>query len=485
MNAPLPTQNTPSGGTERSAPRYSKGPNLVDRIKSKLSLDKYLEPIMELKKGGKGELVGKCNMHDDKTASLHVNTELGVYHCKGCGESGNVIQMHAFIHNLSYEDAKKDLGRQLGVYTDKVLDNGEAILARAANLYAGQLQRKENALEYLKSRGLNQDTIERFGIGFCWGREYMDLTPKQQDMALQAGLMKEDSKKSWLAGRIVFPVREKNGRIVGFGGRLVPSDNYVPTGPKYMNTPETAYFKKSELLYGLYEASGGISRAGRAIVVEGYMDVAMLHQTGVNNAVAAMGAQATENAFKLLWSVTKNIVFCLDGDKAGVTGGMRSVMAAAPTMPDGGMISIATMPAGVDPDEYVIEHGQSAFDAHCDQAVPLAKYLMDSKVNDFDLASPEGRAGLIKAAQELGATFNSAPIVAEQLEEEARALCASALVESTLRRMELPAVLDQRDVEMAIGLLQKLVSDVPRQTGRERIAAIRRQTLSARRPAGA
>lgn len=469
-----------TAGPRSATPRNDLGPTLVDRIKQALPLAQYVSQFTELKPAGKGEMVGKCMQHEDNTASFHVNTEKQVYHCKGCGATGNVITLFGFINDLAPSEAKITLGKQLGVFKERTLDTGEALLSNAARLYADQLKRKANALAYLESRGLTHSTIERFGVGFCWGREYMELKPEQQNLAASAGLMRAETKKSWLAGRITFPVRDRAGRVVGFGGRLVPSDDYVAHGPKYMNTPETAYFKKSDLLYGLYESTQGIGRAGCAIVVEGYMDVLIQHQNGVDNTVAVMGAQSSENAFKQLWQVTKHIIFCLDGDTAGEKGALRSVMAAAPTMTDGCMISIATMPVGVDPDEYTLEHGAEAFKALCAQGVPLAKYLMAKRVEEFDLSAAEGRAGLIAAAREIGATFSGAPLVGEQLEEEARAICAAALVEAVLRKIELPQMLDQREVEMAAQMLTRLVPDVPRQSGRERIAQIRRQAIERR-----
>ena len=463
-----------------SASRNHSGPTLVDRIKQALPLAQYASQHMELKDAGKGELVGKCPMHEDDSPSFHISKDKGLYHCKGCGQAGNVIQLFAFLNDLPYSEAKMTLGKQLGVFAERALDTGEAMLANAARTYTEQLQKKANALSYLESRGLTRSTLERFGVGFCWGREYMALKPEQQTLASSAGLMREENKKSWMAGRITFPVRDRSGRVVSFGGRLVPSDDYVPHGPKYMNSPETAYFKKSELLYGLYEASAGIGRAGSAIVVEGYMDVLMLHQAGLDNAVAVMGAQSSENAFKQLWQVTRKVVFCLDGDEAGKAGALRSVKAAAPTMEDGCEIRIVTLPAGQDPDEYVLEHGEKAFRAMCEEGVPLAKYLMQARIQEFDLSGAEGRAGLIKAAQEIGAAFQSAPLVAQQLEEEARAICAAALVEATLRKMELPREIDRREVQMAIAMLERLMPETPKQNGRDLINSIRRRATSAR-----
>lgn len=457
--------------------RKDSGPSLVDRIKDRRTLVDYVSRFTELKKAGKEELVGKCPMHEDKSASFHVSPSKQLYHCKGCGRGGNVIQFYAFMNDLGNSEAKIALGKELGVYNERALDGGESLLVSTARLYIDQLKRKDNALQYLKSRGLSSEIIEKFGVGFCWGREVEKLPPELQKVAVGAGIAREEDLKSYMAGRITFPVRDRSGRVAGFGGRLVPSDDYVPRGPKYKNSPESPYFKKSELLYGLYEATHGISRAGFAIAVEGYMDVLGLHQASVNNAVAVMGASTSEAAFKQLWQMTKRVVFCLDPDMAGQSGALRSVMVAAPTMQDGCEISIATLPPGKDPDEYVLENGPDAFLALCAQGIPLAKYLMQQKMHDFDLSTAEGRSKLLVEADAAAGVFASAPYIGQQIMEEARTLCAGSIVEATLRKIELPKELDQREVELAISMLQRLMPQVPRQQGKELIAHIRKTSM--------
>lgn len=450
---------------------------LVERIKDKLSLTDYAARFMELKPAGKGEVVGLCPMHDEKSPSFHINTEKQIYHCKGCGQSGNVIQLFAFMNGLSPMDGKVALGKELGVFNERALDSGESLLRSTARLYIDQLGRKDNALQYLKSRGLTEETIEKFGVGFCWGREVERLSPELQKIAVSAGIAREEDKKGFMAGRITFPIRDRAGRVVGFGGRLVPSDDYVAVGPKYKNSPESEYFKKSELLYGLYEAAAGISRAGFAVAVEGYMDVLGLHQAGVENSFAVMGASTSESAFKQIWQMTSHLVYCLDPDMAGQKGTFRSVMAAAPTMHDGCKITIATLPDGLDPDVYVLKYGPEAFQSLIARGVPLSTYLLQQKLHDYDLSTAEGRASLLVAVDEIAGVFPGAPHISQQIKEEARILCASALVEAALRKIQLPAELDQREVELAISMLQRLMPDVPRLQGSERIAQIRKTSM--------
>ena len=430
--APSATRITPAPAQQRQ----DAGPTLVSRIKQRLPLVEYASRHMEMKAspGNSGEFTGKCpdSNHDDSTASFYASSKSDAYHCHGCGISGNVIHLYALFNNMEYTDAKMQLGKELGVFNERALDDSESMLLGAARKYIEQLQRKEDAMGYLTQvRHLTPESIDKFGIGFCWGREYQGMTPHQKKLALDTGLMKEATEKSpekaFMSGRITFPVRDKIGRVVGFGGRLVPSE-FKSFGPKYINSPETALFRKSELLYGAYEAAAGISKSGYAVVLEGYMDVIATHQHGVDNTVAVMGASANEATFANLWSMTKRTVFCLDGDAAGDKGAMRSVLAAAPTMPDGCEIAIARLPAGVDPDEYVHQHGGDVFRKLCETAMPLSRYLMQASSGNFDLSYPEGRAGFMEEAKRVAALFVSAPVVGEQIVAEARAINASGLV---------------------------------------------------------
>lgn len=441
------------------------GPTLVQRIKDKLSVVEYAGRFTELKATGanKAEFNGKCPapQHDDKEPSFYANADNGLFHCHGCGISGNVIQLYAILNGLDPADAKFDLGRELGVFNERVLDNAEAMLAGAARRFHEQLARKDDAMAYLRERGLRQETIDRFNLGFCWGREFLDYREEaQQRIAIETGLAREETGKAYMAGRITFPVRDASGRTVGFGGRLVPSTTFEARGPKYMNGPETEWFKKSELLYGIYEAFAGISRSGFATVVEGYMDVAVLHQEGLDNTVAVMGASANHLAYQSLWSRTKKLVFCLDGDAAGDRGALKSVMEAAPTMEDGCEIAIAKLPAGVDPDQYVLQHGPAAFRSLCERAVPLSRFLMEARSARFDLSYPEGRVAFLEEAKSVASIFAAAPALREQIVAEARAINAASLVDFALEVNGLGEKLEPQAVRDAIALLQRRLAQM-------------------------
>lgn len=446
--------------------RHRDGPTLIERIKEKSDILELARSLTSLRQSpsNKAEYFGKCPepSHDDSRASFCVNSELRVYHCKGCGISGNAVGLYAMIHGMANEDAKFQLARQLGVLHEKRLDGAETMLSRAAGRYIWQLERKEDALKYLREeRKLTDDTIRKFGLGYCWGTEFKELAAEHRKDALDTGLARlqdpnnpESTLRSFMAGRITFPVKNRAGNIVGYAGRLVPG-GFASNGPKYLNSPETPWFHKSELLYGAHEATAGISRAGYALVVEGYMDVVGLHQAGVTNAVAVMGATANEATFENLWSLTRRLVFCLDGDQAGTIGALRSALAAGPTMVDGNEIAIARLPAGQDPDEFVLAHGEDAFRSLCERASPLARFLMEERSVGHDLSYPEGRARFIVDASEVAGIFANAPAVREQIIAEARAINAAALVHVALDMTGIAEELSPKDLRDAIALLQR------------------------------
>lgn len=451
--------------TTTSSQAQAGGPTLMQRIKDKLPMLEYAKRFTPMKESPtkKVEHFGKCPSpsHDDSRASFCVNTELQVFHCKGCGIKGNVVGLYALMNNMAEDDAKFALGRELGVVNERRMDDAESMLSKAAGRYAWQLERKLDAMEYLtKERGLAVETIQRFGLGWCWGTEFKDATPEQRKLAVETGLARQPDPnapdaplRSFLAGRITFPVRDRTGRIVGFAGRLAPSSR--SSGPKYLNTAETQWFHKSELLYGANEASSGIARSGYAAVVEGYMDVIGLHQVGVDNAVAVMGASANEATFKNLWSMTKRVVFCLDGDAAGDAGAMRSSLAAASTMEDGCEIAIARLPAGIDPDEFVLKEGLDAWNQLMDSAMPLARFLMVARSHDHDLGYPEGRARFLADAREVASAFTKAPLVQEQIVGEAKGISAAALVSTALEFSSVPKGITLPEVRAAIALLTR------------------------------
>ena len=467
--ADAPAPSSPPNAA--SVPSRTDGPQptLMQRIKDKLPMVEYASRWTSLKSSpsNKAEHFGKCPSpaHEDSRASFCVNSDLQVFHCKGCGIKGNVVGLYALLNGMSDEDAKFTLGRELGVVNERRKDDTESLLSRQASRYSWQLERKQDALDYLRGpRRLTDETIKKWGLGFCWGTEFKDAEAEVLNLALDAGLVrppnpdKPGPPRSFMAGRITFPVKDRSGRIVGFGGRLVPSDNarFKSNGPKYLNTPETKYFHKSELLFGANEASASISKLGFAVALEGYMDVVVTHQEGATNTVGVMGASANEAAFESLWKLTNRVVFCLDGDAAGAAGAMRSVLAAAPTMEDGCEIAVARLPLGKDPDEYILEHGLDAWNALCTKrSVPLSRFILQERTAGHDLTYPEGRARFLEDAKQVAGLFAKAPTVREQIVAEARAINAAALVDVALDITGLGEGVTPQELRDAIALMQR------------------------------
>ena len=422
---------------------------LISRIKHKLPLLEFVQRFRQMKPAGdkSGEYSGCCinPAHEDKHPSFYVSTEKNVFSCRGCGQGGNVVDAYALIHGMSKEDAKFALAREIGVLNERRPTKEESFLGKMNEQYQWQLVRKLDAMEYLtRERGLTEETIKRFGIGYCWGSEFKDPNDPVIAKALETGVAKKtDGSKgqiyrSFLAGRVTFPIKDRQGNVVAFAGRTYPKPGLPPSeAPKYLNTPEWAQFKKAEMFYGLSEAAAGIAKTRTAIVVEGYLDVAMSHQAGTTNAIAAMGASASEQAFGQLWSMADRVVFCLDGDKAGHEGSIRSLNAAAATLTDGKEVRIATLPDGVDPDKFVMEHGQEAFERLClVESKTLTQYLLADLSKSFKMDTVENRAAFIDAATQAAHQFEHAPMLREQLISRAKGMASVSLVGQLLQEMK-------------------------------------------------
>lgn len=419
---------------------------LISQIKSAKAIDDLIGQYVRLKpaSGGK-ELVGKCNFHDDSTPSLYVNPGEGTYNCRGCGASGNVVHFYAHVNGLDYDEAKMALAKELGLLQERKVSGPQFVLTKTLERYRSALSGCRMAQEYLTNRGISPESVEKFGLGYCWGNEFVKASEAFKEDAKKAGVYSAKSGRSYLGGRLTFPIRNRSGAVIAFAGRKLERATVAEPDawagdegeakkapPKYLNTPETELFHKSEHLYGLYEAKHGVRDQGFAVVVEGYIDVVMLHQYGIDNSVAVMGADANEKAFAGLWAMTDRMVFCLDGDAAGQMGTRRSIQKAAMSMKDGQSIAVAMMPNGMDPDEFVREHGADPFRDRLGNALPLSKYLAQETRARFDLANAEDRAAFVLAMRDAASWFESAPLVAQEIVSEAEAECMAYVIGAAL-----------------------------------------------------
>lgn len=448
---------------DRNAARTgaTSGATLVSQIKDRMPIVDVIGRYVQLKPaaGGK-EFVGQCSFHEDGTASMYVSPGAGAFYCHGCPATGNVIHFVAHMNGVDYDTAKKDMGRELGLLFDKPLDPALRLLDATVDRYRSGLSRSTAAQEYLVTRGISVQSADKFGIGYCWGDEFAKATDEMAQSAVRAGLYSEKSGRSYLGGRITFPIRARDGRVIAFAGRVLErmapasSDPLKKGPPKYLNTPGTEFFNKSEILYGMHEARPGISKSRKAVVVEGYLDVISLHQHGAENVVGVMGANANSKAFEGLWTVTDNIVFCLDGDAAGRSGTLRSIAAAAPPMKDTQSISVVFMPEGVDPDEFVKERGLLAFNKLVESAAPLSRYLVDQSTERFDLDIAEQRSAFLEDMANAAAMFPGAPALKAEIARQAEATCSAHVFKSALAGTGV--VLDNQELAAAIRALQQL-----------------------------
>lgn len=379
---------------------------------------------VELKKAGINHK-GLCPFHGEKTPSFIVSPSRQTYHCFGCGAHGDALRFLMEHAGMGFLDAVRDLAQQVGLTvpeddaTPQERERAKAVkqhqatlsevLAKAAEHYRKQLKNNPRAIDYLKGRGLSGQIAARFGMGYApegW-RGLASVFPRYDDPLLEeSGLVisqgdegaDEADRKRYdrFRDRIMFPIRSVQGEVIGFGGRVLDKGE-----PKYLNSPETPVFVKGRELYGLFEARTALRQKGYVLVVEGYMDVVALAQLGFPNAVATLGTACTAEHVQKLFRFTDSVVFSFDGDAAGRRAAGRALEAALPHATDTRTIRFLFLPTEHDPDSYVREFGEQAFEQCVQQAVPLSRQLIEASSEGCDLGTPEGRARMLAAAKPL------------------------------------------------------------------------------------
>ncbi len=363
---------------------------------------------VDLKPAGRGEFKALCPFHDERTPSFTVSSDKQFYHCFGCGAHGTVIGFVMEYDGLEFPAAVEELASRAGLEVPR--EGGHAPTRRYDRLYEAltaaqgwfrrQLGASEPARSYLKGRGFDKATVDEFGIGYApdaWQALTDELTARgfRLDELEEAGLITRKSQRATdkFRDRIMFPIHDRRGRVIAFGGRALGE-----RGPKYMNSPETPVFHKGRELYRLYQVRrGGLPR--RLLVVEGYMDCAALFQYGFDNAVATLGTSVTADHMELMFRASPVVVFCFDGDRAGRQAAWRGLEAALPVMRDNREVRFLFLPEGEDPDSLVRERGQEAFAALVDQARPLSAFFFDHLAAEVDMTTIDGRARLVALAQ--------------------------------------------------------------------------------------
>ena len=389
--------------------------SFIDDLVSATDVVEVIEHYVPLKRAGK-EYKACCPFHDEKTPSFTVVPDKQFYHCFGCGAHGTAVGFLMDYGNMEFVEAVEELARRAGREVPREgggdgapRDDPDPIFdaLRKANAYFQRQLRRHpqapRAVAYLKARGLSGEIAAEFQLGFAppgWDGILHALGTDDPARAalVRAGLLVEgDGGRPYdrFRDRITFPIHDSRGRVAGFGARIIDAGE-----PKYLNSPETPVFRKGRELYGLWRARRAGRRApARLLVVEGYMDVVALAQSGIDYAVATLGTAATEAHVQRLFRAVNDVVFCFDGDAAGRRAAWRAVENTLPAMKGGRQAQFLFLPEGEDPDSLVRAEGRDAFEGRLDDAVPLSRFLFDHLAAGVDLDTPEGRARLVDASR--------------------------------------------------------------------------------------
>ncbi|BBB28724.1 DNA primase [Neptunomonas japonica] len=381
--------------------------NFIDDLLARVNIVDLIDGRVKLKKSGKN-YSGLCPFHQEKSPSFSVSPDKQFYYCFGCGAGGNAIGFLMEYDRLEFPQAVEEVAKLVGVdvprdeHQEQQRNEYKAqynILDEAAIFYQDQLKthaHRDQAVAYLKSRGLTGQIAKIFGVGYAppgWDNLLKKIggTPTNLELLEKSGMLirheEKDSLYDRFRERIIFPIRDMRGRVIAFGGRVLGDDK-----PKYLNSPETDTFHKSRELYGLYEARKLSQKLERIIIVEGYMDVISLAQFGITYAVATLGTATTTQHLERLFKTVPEIIFCFDGDNAGRKAAERALETTLPVIKDGQEARFLFLPEGEDPDTLVRSESKQGFEKHLDEALPLSEFFFRSLAEDTDMTTMDGQA---------------------------------------------------------------------------------------------
>ena len=379
----------------------------IDQVLASTDIVELIKEKVALSKNGTN-YKGLCPFHNEKTPSFNVSSNKQFYHCFGCGASGDAIKFLTEHDHLTFIEALSKLAQAANIEMPDSTKKNDTTYnlfisnKKAADFYNKTLKSNNDANAYLSKRDINQAMIETFQIGLA-NDSWDDLTKiftkeKIIENALEAGLLVKSNNKIYdrFRNRIMFPIRNSTGNIIGFGGRIFNQQD----GAKYLNSPETKLFHKSYELYGLYESKKSISQEDKVLIVEGYTDVIGLHNSGIKNCVATLGTAFTKFHFKKIIRYTNNITFCFDGDVAGKSAAWKAINNCLPELKDGVQISLIFLPEDTDPDTFVKEE-KDEFLNLINNAMPLSQFIIQSLKSNLDINSVEGRTAFLINAKKI------------------------------------------------------------------------------------
>ena len=427
-------------------------PAFVDNLLVSLDIVEVISSFVPLQKKGR-EYMACCPFHQEETPSFSVSPQKQVYYCFGCNVGGNVVKFLMEYSNMGFVDAVETLAGIANVAVpweggdpsaDKEYESLFGVLSKAAGFYRESLDRTKHAVDYLARRGIQENTMAVFGIGYApdsfdglkrfFGREY------NERLLLKAGLIvRKDNNSSYdrFRRRLMFPIRDRRGRTIAFGGRVLQANSQ----PKYLNSPETVLFKKSRTIYGAYEI-GRCRKLDGIIVVEGYMDVVSLCNHDIENVVATLGTAFTKEHAHQLFRLCSKLVFCFDGDVAGRKAAVSALEQILPVFHEGKTVEFMFLPEGEDPDSFVRKQGKRGFEKAVGKAIPLSIFMFDHLRTGLDLSLPEARARFATHARPMLGRLprgTMRDLLTEQLAREAGVKIPHLLPVHTERQHPLPA----------------------------------------------
>jgi DNA primase len=391
----------------------------IDEVVARSDVVEVIGARVGLKKSGR-EYKACCPFHAEKSPSFWVSPEKQFYHCFGCGAHGTVVGFLMQYEKLGFLDAIAELAQRAGLEMPREAQAAREpgsvdlyeVMAGAARFFEQNLSDSERARDYLGKRGIDGPTSAKFALGYAadsWNALLNRFGAQEDDrrrLAQLGFIIERDQHGGDRAGqsgfydrfrdRLMFPIRDSRGRVLGFGGRVIDQGE-----PKYLNSPETPLFHKGRELYGLYEARQARVDFKRLLIVEGYMDVVRLHQAGVAYALATLGTATTQEHLHKIFRLTSELVFCFDGDRAGLQAAWRALENALPLAHDGREIKFAFLPEGHDPDTLVATEGRDGFEMRIRNALPLSEYLVQELLKQVDMSHVDGRAKLAALAAPL------------------------------------------------------------------------------------
>ncbi len=389
--------------------------SFIDDLVARTDIVELINSRVKLKKAGR-DYQACCPFHHEKSPSFTVSQSKQFYHCFGCGAHGNAISFLMEYDKLEFPEAIEELAALHGLEVPrenvvnrdgkpqasyKTRRNLYELLDLVAKFYQQQLTQDSASQAYLQQRGLSQEIIDRFEIGFA--PNAMDAVlrrfgnnPEEVQKLLDTGMLSKNDRGNLydrFRNRVMFPIRDKRGRVIAFGGRVLGDEK-----PKYLNSPESATYHKGNELYGLYQALQHNENPEFLFVVEGYMDVVALAQFGVTNAVASLGTATTGEQIQLMFRATEQVICCYDGDRAGRDAAWRALENALPYLHDGRQLKFIFLPDGEDPDTFIRSQGKEGFERYLENAQTLSEFLFDSLLTQVDLSTKEGKSKLASLA---------------------------------------------------------------------------------------